>query len=105
MLRSCHFLVTFSQNEACPNHVLEALASGLPILYLDSGAMTEIVADCGFAITVENFPRKATQLINQQSEMSFRARKRACEQFSIENVLPFYRREIENAVSKQNSRA
>ena len=39
VLRTCHVMLTFSQNESCPNHVLEALASGLSILYQDSGAM------------------------------------------------------------------
>jgi len=40
-LRSCQLMLTYSQNEACPNHVLEGLASGLPILHSNTGAMAD----------------------------------------------------------------
>jgi glycosyltransferase involved in cell wall biosynthesis len=32
VLRACDVFLTFSENETCPNSVLEALASGLPVL-------------------------------------------------------------------------
>ena len=54
-LRACDALVTFSQFEACPNHVLEAMACGLPVLYLDSGATRELVGECGFPVTEDSF--------------------------------------------------
>jgi len=36
-----------SQNEACSNALLEALACGLPALYLDSGSNGEVVGAGG----------------------------------------------------------
>lgn len=53
VLRSCDALVTFAQNEACPNHVLEAMACGLQVLYLNSGATIEIA--CGYSMSERSF--------------------------------------------------
>ncbi len=47
-LRAHDVLLTASLHESCPNHVLEALACGLPVLYADSGATGELVGDAGF---------------------------------------------------------
>lgn len=49
-LRGCDALLTFSRNEACPNHVLEAMACDLPVFYLDSGATGELVGTTGCAV-------------------------------------------------------
>lgn len=49
LLREHDLLVTASLHESCPNHVLEALACGLPVLYVASGASGELVGDAGFA--------------------------------------------------------
>ena len=40
-----------SQNEACSNALLEALACGLPALYVDSGSNAEVVGGGGIAFT------------------------------------------------------
>jgi len=37
-------------NDPCPNTVLEALASGLPVLYSDSGGVGELVGDAGVGL-------------------------------------------------------
>ncbi len=42
LLREADFLLFPSQNEACSNVVVEALASGLPVLYHDSGGTPEL---------------------------------------------------------------
>lgn len=76
-LRSCQALMTFSRNEACPNHVLEALASGLPVLYRDSGAMREVVGDAGLPITEETFAEQLDKVILQSQVFSSSARQRA----------------------------
>jgi glycosyltransferase involved in cell wall biosynthesis len=34
-LNNCHMYITDSKNDACPNHVIEAISCGLPILYSD----------------------------------------------------------------------
>jgi glycosyltransferase involved in cell wall biosynthesis len=88
--RSCEILLTFSKNEACPNHVLEALASGLPILYEDSGAMFELIKDCGLAVSVETFRQKYDEVYSKLRPLSTEARKRALQFFRPEAVLPRY---------------
>lgn len=52
-LRTCDALLTFAKREACPNHVIEAMACGLPILYgagETHGAIPELVEDCGIPV-------------------------------------------------------
>ncbi len=41
--RSAHALFSADLNPACPNTVIEALACGLPVLALDTGALPELV--------------------------------------------------------------
>jgi glycosyltransferase involved in cell wall biosynthesis len=92
-LRSCQAMLTFSQNEACPNHVLEALACGLPVLYGDSGAMKEVIGNCGLPVTVETFPARWEEINSGLRERSRQTRKRAEEMFGPEVTLSKY---IEN---------
>ena len=80
-LRSCQVLLTFSKNEACPNHVLEALACGLPVLYEDSGAMREVVGDCGLPTTVELFEEQLGSVLSRLGDLSKAARQRAQDLF------------------------
>jgi len=89
-LRSCHVLLTFSQNEACPNHVLEALASGLPILYLDSGAMSEVIGDCGLKVTIETFLSQLKQIMDRREVLSKKARQRVLKHFHPQLVFSRY---------------
>ncbi len=73
-LRSCHILLTFSRNEACPNHVLEALSSGLPVLYQDSGATAEIVRGCGESVTVNDFSDRLSAVLARRDALGSAAR-------------------------------
>ena len=100
ILRSCHVLLTFSQNEACPNHVLEALASGLPVLYHDSGAMSEVVGDCGLPVTVENFDKQLEQITDRREMLSVQARERATTRFHPDRVLARYREAMQEALER-----
>jgi len=99
VLRSCHALLTFSENEACPNHVLEGLASGLPVLYGDSGAMREVVGDCGLAVTVENCGAQLSRLADDWSAWSRRSRQWAVESFSPSVIFARYVSAIERALA------
>ena len=89
-LRSCHVLLTFSKNEACPNHVLEGMASGLPILYGESGAMHEIIGGCGLPVTVEIFAEQLGKIMGRWKEFSDRSRLRAIRQFHPQHIFPLY---------------
>jgi glycosyltransferase involved in cell wall biosynthesis len=51
LLREHHVFVFASLNEACSNALLEALACGLPALYVDSGSNAEVVGDGGLPFT------------------------------------------------------
>jgi glycosyltransferase involved in cell wall biosynthesis len=97
-LRSCHVLLTFSQNEACPNHVLEAMASGLPVLYHDSGAMAEVVGAAGLPTTEEIFAENLSMVKSTLDAWSHRARERAIALFSPKAVFQQYRSVIETAL-------
>jgi len=90
-LRSCHVMLTFSQNEACPNHVIQGLASGLPVLYGDSGAMHEVVGDAGLPVTVSSFADQLAKICTSLSLFSERARQRAVSLFPPNDIFPRYR--------------
>lgn len=51
LLREHHVFVFASLDEACSNALLEALACGLPALYVDSGSNAEVVGDGGLPFT------------------------------------------------------
>jgi len=52
-LKSHDVFIMASKYESCPNSVIEALACGLPVVYLDSGATSEIVKDGGLSFTIK----------------------------------------------------
>lgn len=52
-LRGADVYLSLIENDACPNVILEALACGLPILYLPSGGVPELVRGAGLAFDAE----------------------------------------------------
>lgn len=104
VLRSCDVLATFSENEACPNVVLEGLASGLPILYRDSGAARELVANCGSAVTEETFAAELVRVMSELPEVSVRARAMALERFHPDRIFAEYLGAIRAALRPRGSR-
>ena len=90
ILGTCHFFLFFSQNEACPNVVLEAMASGLPILYLDSGGTAELVGDTGIAITTETFREAFEKIWHNWQAWSKTTRARVENTFSVNKIIPEY---------------
>ena len=98
VLRSCQVLLTFSRNEACPNHVLEGLASGLPILYEDSGAMSEVIGECGLSVTVDLFRGRYEEILSNLATLSARARNRAIDLFNPTKIFAEYENVIRRAV-------
>jgi glycosyltransferase involved in cell wall biosynthesis len=89
-LRGAAALLTFSENEACPNHVLEALACGRPALYLDSGAMAEVVGLAGLPVTVETFRPQLERLLADLADYQVAARALAESEFDPARVFPRY---------------
>lgn len=68
-LRQHDVFITASQNDPCSNSLIEALACGLPALYLDSGGHPEIVKEAGFAFRdAEEIPPLLSCLIEEYSQ-------------------------------------
>ena len=70
--------------------MLEALASGLPVLYHDSGAMAEVIGECGLPVTAENFAPQLEQVMDRWTELSLLARQRVLTHFHPQRVFPRY---------------
>lgn len=99
-MRSCDVLLTFSENEACPNVVLEGLASGLPVLYKHSGATPELVGGCGLPTEVDNFREQLSCIRSVRVELSRKARERALTHFHPELIFTRYVQEIQRALER-----
>jgi glycosyltransferase involved in cell wall biosynthesis len=90
ILRSCTALITLSENEACPNVVLEGLASGLPVLYKSSGGTPELVGECGAAVDGDTFDAALATVVARHAALAVAARARAEERFGFSAVFPRY---------------
>ena len=94
ILRSVDALLTYSENEACPNHVIEALASGRPVFFRDSGAMKEVIGDCGIETSPESFATALDDVGRDWPAWSARARRRAVDFFDADTILGRYAAEL-----------
>ena len=66
LLKQHDVYITASQNDPCSNALIEALACGLPALYLQSGGHPEIVAFGGLGFsTAEEIPFQLNRLIEE----------------------------------------
>tara|TARA_B100000315_G_scaffold124848_1_gene114798 strand:+ start:2101 stop:3033 length:933 start_codon:yes stop_codon:yes gene_type:complete len=88
--RACDVFVSFATNETCPNVVLEALASGLPVLYKDSGGVSELVGECGIPIEIGNFRQGLERALACRKELSKEARERTVSNFSPDIIFLQY---------------
>lgn len=96
-LRSCDMFLNLSENDPCPNVVLEALASGLPVLYRNSGGVPELVGECGAAIEPASFAPGLQQLLGRRRELSDAARARAVTRFAPDVIFPQYVEALQTA--------
>lgn len=97
VMRSCDVFLHPAQNDPCPNVVLEALASSLPIMYKNSGGTPELVGECGLPVDVSNFREQLEKVLDHRGELSQAARARAVEHFSPDVIFPQYLKAIEQA--------
>jgi len=51
ILRQSHAMIHAAENDPCSNAIIEALASGLPVLFKDSGGNRELAGDYGIVLT------------------------------------------------------
>ena len=69
ILREHDVFVTASLHESCSNALLEALACGLPALYVDSGSNAELAGNAGLAFTDrEELPGLLDRLVHEREE-------------------------------------
>ncbi len=98
-LRSADVYLSLLENDACPNVILEAMASGLPVLYMPSGGVPELVGDAGLPFMPEgNFRTALTHLLDNQAEYAARARQRTLTLFHPNVIFPQYLETIEASV-------
>lgn len=89
-MRSCDLFLHLAENDPCPNVALEALASGLPVLYKDSGGTPELVGECGLPVTVDNFRQQLETVFKRHDGLSRAAWHRAMQHFSPDHIFPQY---------------
>lgn len=95
---SCDIYIMTKHNDPCPNTVIEALSCGLPVVYVNSGGVPELVGnECGVGVDTESSWEKniepdskdLAQALLQAKEnyakFSKNARERALEKFDLNN--------------------
>jgi glycosyltransferase involved in cell wall biosynthesis len=101
-LRSANVYLSLILNDACPNVILEALASGLPILYVPSGGVPELVRDGGVAFEEDNqFPHRLDQLLVNRTDYANRARQIVLDHHHPDYIFARYLEAIEHSERRQ----
>jgi glycosyltransferase involved in cell wall biosynthesis len=103
IFRRAHLLLHTKYNDPCPAVVIEAMASGLPVVYSSSGGVPELVGDAGIGIAVErsyerDIPPDPERLadgvaavMNDRETYSARARQRAVSQLDLKHWMSRHR--------------
>lgn len=68
-LKQHHVYLTAARHEPGPNHCLEGIQCGLPVLYLKSGALPEYCAHYGIEFTLVNFEEKLLEMHERYPEL------------------------------------
>ncbi len=100
LYRSAHVLLHTKVNDPCPNVVLEAMASGLPVVYPASGGTVELVgSEAGIGVphpdglerdeppTAAEMARAVTAALASRERLGAAARRRAVERFALADWL------------------
>ncbi len=114
--RSADAYISTTHNDACPNAVLEAMASGLPVLHLSSGGVPELVGPhAGVSLTVpqtfeampvpepDRIAEGMAEIVARRGPMSAAARKRAVERFSFDRWLARHAEVFSATLAKNSS--
>lgn len=100
-MRQSDALVHAAMNEPCSNSIVEALASGLPVIYLDSGANRELAGEYGVELT-DNLARDVAVLRARYVQLRERA-LRDRTKFLIETAAQQYIQAFERALEFTNT--
>jgi glycosyltransferase involved in cell wall biosynthesis len=101
--RSAHVLFSGDIHPACPNSVIEAMASGLPVIAYDTGALSELVSsDAGRVVPyggdawkleppdVNGLVEATRKVLDEQARFRAGARARAEEALGLERMVDGY---------------
>lgn len=116
LFRQADLYLHNKSNDWCPNAVLEAMASGLPVVYSASGGTPELVgAEAGVGVPVEmdwqalRFPDPKTyaaaicRAMDEREAMSKAARRLAVERFDIRRWVGRHRTIFEELISAKGA--
>jgi len=107
----CHILLHTKSNDPCPTIVIEALAAGIPVVYLANGGTPELVGNGGIGVPANasweriDLPdphlmsEAVLKIMEGYPRYSQAARQRAVELFSLEKFIEAHRRIFETLVS------
>jgi glycosyltransferase involved in cell wall biosynthesis len=110
LYRRAHLLLHTKYNDPCPTVVLEAMASGVPVVYSASGGTPELVGGAGVGIPApvdwerdhppapEPLATAALEAAERREELGAAARARAVERFDLRPWLERHRRLFEELV-------
>ena len=101
--RSADLFYAADLHAACPNSVIEALACGLPVAALDSGALNELVQDDSGAVTpfggdpwrldppdLDKLAQGAEDVLREPERFRIGARRRAEGMFGLDRMVEGY---------------
>lgn len=101
--RSAHLLFSADLNAACPNAVIEALASGLPVLSYSTGSLPEIITgESGRVVPygsnywnleqpdIPGLAKSAIEILMDQNHFRLSARQRAEAAFGLTKMVDQY---------------
>jgi glycosyltransferase involved in cell wall biosynthesis len=104
MDRSAHLLFPAEINAACPNSVVEALASGLPVVSYATGSLPELIGEEGGAVVpygsnywhleepdTDLLVEAAVKVLKDLPKYRSNARKRAETNFGLEQMVADYK--------------
>jgi glycosyltransferase involved in cell wall biosynthesis len=96
VFQRAHILLHTKVNDPCPSLVLEAMATGLPVVYAKSGGVPELVGDeAGVGVphpddfewdeppSPEAFAEALVHVLSERSAFATAARERAVQRFSL----------------------
>ena len=111
LYRRADVLVHTKYNDPCPTVVLEAMASGLPVVHSESGGTPELVGDTGVGVPApedwerdhppepEVLMRAILEAADRREELGLAARARAVDRFDLRRWIGRHRELFEELVS------